>query len=89
MQLRQGTLHRQGLGKLRHVEVEELWLQQEISKKKVSVTKIRGTENTADIGTKAVKKDVSEYFMKKMGFEVVEDACSPAIRPKGPTYPRA
>ena len=29
-----GTLHRRGLGKLRHVEVEELWLQQEISKRK-------------------------------------------------------
>ena len=80
-----GTLHRRGLGKLRHVEVEELWLQQEISKKKVSVRKIRGTENTADIGTKAVKKDVSEYFMKKMGFEDAEDVCTTAIRPRGPT----
>ena len=68
-----GTLHRRGLGKLRHVEVEELWLQQEISKKKLSVSKIKGVENTADIGTKPVKKEAAEYLMKKMGFEVVFD----------------
>ena len=64
-----GTLHRRGLGKLRHVEVEELWLQQEFSKKKISVSKIKGTDNTADIGTKAVKREVAENLMNKMGFE--------------------
>ena len=64
-----GTLHRRGLGKLRHVEVEELWLQQEISRKKISVSKVRGTENTADIGTKPLKREAAEYLMEKMGFE--------------------
>ena len=44
-----GTLHRRGLGKLRHVEVQELWLQQEISKKKVFVTKIIGTESNSRV----------------------------------------
>ena len=68
-----GTLHRRGLGRLRHVEVEELWLQQEISKGKVSVTKIKGTENTADIGTKPVKKEAAEYLLKKMKFEEVHE----------------
>ena len=68
-----GTLHRRGLGKLRHVEVEELWLQQEISKKKISVSKVKGTENTADIGTKPLKKGAADYLMKKMGFEEVLD----------------
>ena len=36
-----GTLHRRGLGKLRHVEVEELWLQQEICKNKISISNVR------------------------------------------------
>ena len=48
-------------------------MQQEISRKKLSVTKVKGTENTADIGTKSVKKEVSEYLMKKMGFETVHE----------------
>ena len=42
-----GTLHSRGFGKLRHVYVEEFWLQREISRKKLSVTKVKGTENTA------------------------------------------
>ena len=50
-----------------------MWLQQEISKKKISVSKIKGTENTADIGTKPLKKEAADYLMKKMGFEVVSD----------------
>ena len=69
-----GTLHRRGLGKLRHVEVEELWLQQEISRKKISVSKVRGTENTADIGTKPLKREAAEYLMEKMGFETNYEA---------------
>ena len=68
-----GTLHRRGLGKLRHVEVEELWLQQEISKRRLSVSKIKGIENTADIGTKALKRDAAEYLMGKMGFEGISE----------------
>ena len=56
--------------------MEELWLQQEISKKKISVSKIKGTENTADIGTKPVKKEAADYFLQKMGFEAInEKAC--------------
>ena len=91
-----GTLHRRGLGKQRHVEVEELWLQQEISKKKIAVSKVRGTENTADIGTKPVKKEVAEYFMKRMGFEELAEADvypnvsrASAPRSRGPTCPHA
>ena len=30
-----GTLHRRGLGRMRHLEVEELWLQQELFKKNI------------------------------------------------------
>ena len=33
-------------------------------------------ENTADIGTKPVKKDAPEYLMQKMGFEALDaNAC--------------
>ena len=39
----------------------------------VSVTKIKGTENTADIGTKPLRKEAADYLMTKMGFEVVPD----------------
>ena len=65
-----GTLHRRGLGKLRRVEVEELWRQQEISKKKVSVTKIKGVENTADIGTNAIYRLASALQALRLDLEL-------------------
>ena len=46
-------------------------MQQEASSKKLSITKVKGTEKTADIGTKAVKREVAEYPMKKMCFEML------------------
>ena len=33
---------RRGLGKMRHIEVRNLWLQQEVAEGKVKVVKVRG-----------------------------------------------
>ena len=68
-----GTLHRRGLGRLRHLEVEELWLQREVFLKKLNIEKVKGTENTADMGTRSINKETTEYFMGKMNFEHVEE----------------
>ena len=38
-----GLVHRQGLGRNRHIEVQELWLQERIGRKDIMVRKIRGT----------------------------------------------
>ena len=43
---------RRGLGKMRHVEIRDLWLQKEVREGKVLVHKIVGTENPADLMTK-------------------------------------
>ena len=56
---------------MRHLEIEELWMQQEVHRKRFKIEKVRGIDNTADIGTKAVPKEASEYYMWKMGFEEV------------------
>ena len=37
-----GILHRRGLGTMRHLEVEELWLQQELYKEQLKVKKVAG-----------------------------------------------
>ena len=39
---------RRGLGKMRHLEMKDLWLQQEVSEGKVIVSKIPGEENPPD-----------------------------------------
>lgn len=43
---------RRGLGKMRHLEIRDLWLQKEVADGKVKVFKTPGTENPADLMTK-------------------------------------
>ena len=45
---------RRGLGKMRHVEIRDLWLQKEVREGKVLVHKVLGTENPADLMTKVL-----------------------------------
>ena len=47
---------RRGLGRMRHIEVRDLWLQEEVRNGKVKVEKILGTENPSDLMTKCLKK---------------------------------
>ena len=43
---------RQGLGKMKHLEIRDLWLQKEVKDGKVIVSKVLGIENPSDLGTK-------------------------------------
>ena len=45
-------VNRRGLGKMRHLEIRDLWLQKEIREGRVVVHKVLGTENPADLMTK-------------------------------------
>ena len=43
---------RRGLGRMRHLQIRDLWLQQEVGEGRVIVSKVSGTENPADSMTK-------------------------------------
>jgi hypothetical protein len=45
-------LNRRGLGKMKHIEIRDLWLQEEVLKGHVEVMKVLGTENPADLMSK-------------------------------------
>ena len=47
-----GICGRQGLGKLRHIDTQCLWIQQKVRGKKIELFKVRGEENPADLFTK-------------------------------------
>ena len=47
-----GIIHREGLGKLRHLETGYLWLQAAVKNKRLQVRKVLGKENPADLFTK-------------------------------------
>ena len=47
-----GIIHREGLGKLRHLETGYLLLQAAVKNKRLQVRRVLGTENPADLFTK-------------------------------------
>ena len=53
-----GICGRQGLGKLRHIDTQCLWIQQRVRDKSIELYKVRGEDNPADLFTKhLVSKD--------------------------------
>ena len=46
---------RQGLGKMKQLEIGDLWPQKEVKEGKVVVHKVLGTENPSDLGTNILK----------------------------------
>ena len=47
-----GICSRQGLGKLRHIDTHTLWLQQAVRNRRLTIHKVLGDENPADLLTK-------------------------------------
>ena len=47
-----GIANRVGIGKVRHIEVNQLWLQDKVHRKEIKITKVKGEENLADALTK-------------------------------------
>jgi hypothetical protein len=47
---------RRGLGRMRHMDIRELWLQDEVRAGAVKIEKIDGLKNTADMLTKALPR---------------------------------
>ena len=52
-----GMASRKGLGKVRHVEVSQLWVQQKVGSGEIELKKVEGTNNLADALTKHVEPD--------------------------------
>ena len=52
---------RQGLGKMKHLEIRDLWLQKEVHEGGVVVHKVLGIENPSDLGPKILNAaEISE-----------------------------
>ena len=63
----QSFVARRGLGRMRHIEVRDLWLQEQVRSGKVKVEKVLGTENAADILTKHVPPDTVDRHICSLG----------------------
>ena len=61
-------LHRQGIGKLKHVDVAYMWVQDEIISQRLRVHRVRSEENVADLGTKPLSKAVIAKHCVTLGY---------------------
>ena len=74
-----GICRRRGLGKIRHLHVADLWVQDRLKKKDFTLTKVLGTENPADMLTKHVPRDVLRKHMERIG--IASEAGRPTSAP--------
>ena len=54
---------RRGLGKVRHIEVHQLWIQDKVAKGEIQLVKCEGTKNLADSLTKYVTTENIQMHM--------------------------
>ena len=57
---------RKGAGKLRHINVSSLWIQERQDKKGLECRKVLGTENPADMMTKHLLREPRDRCMKHL-----------------------
>ena len=67
-----GMVKRQGLGKVRHLAVADLWVQQRVRLGHVHLAKHPGTENPADALTKVLSREHNRYLLEKVGCYFIE-----------------
>ena len=54
---------RKGLGKVRHIEVSQLWIQEKISDGKTRVCKVNTNENLSDALTKSIGSEEMSWHL--------------------------
>ena len=75
-----GVIKRIGLGKMRHIQVQQLWVQQVSRKKVIKYVKVPGTSNPANTMTKHVKASEIEESVDIMNGEFTQGQASCALK---------
>ena len=66
-----GIARRRGMGRIRHLDVTDLWVQEKFTSKAATIDKVLGTENPADILTKHVDGPALKVALQKMGMSIL------------------
>ena len=67
-----GISQRLGLGKVRHLSVADLWIQQRVRLGELRIEKLCGEENTSDMLTKALDRPRIDKLSRAIGITVPE-----------------
>ena len=69
-----GVISRSGLGKLRHIEVQDLWLQEAVKAGRLAIFKIKGEHNDSDLGTNPLGRRAIQVILRRLGMRDVVTA---------------
>ena len=61
--------NRKGTGRVRHIEVCQLWIQQEVANNRIEIIKVKGENNIADVLTKHVDKCTLLKHLERINVE--------------------
>ena len=78
-----GIAQRKGLGKVRHPDIQSLWIQDALRERRVSSEKVKGTENPADMMTKPLDAGPLEKMMAKVNLKILDGRARMAPRLTG------
>ena len=67
-------VNRRGFGRMRHIEIRELWLQKEVNEGKVKVFKLAGDLNPADLMTKALGLEEVRIRLRNLGIRLYPES---------------
>ena len=75
-----GICRRRGLGKIRHLDVTDLWCQEKVRTGAVTLHKVLGADNPADIMTKYTDRTILEKMLGLMNLRQMSGRaeCAPA-----------
>ena len=71
---------RQGAGKMRHINVKSLWLQEKELQAVLSYQKIKGEENPADGLTKHVRQELAAKYAEVVGVKFGADRAKGSLQ---------
>ena len=79
-----GIARRRGMGKIRHLDTTDLWVQEVVRSGRVELVKVLGSENPADVLTKFVDRPLLDKMLAKMNMQKLDGRakCAPAIAAK-------
>ena len=74
-----GIASRQGCGKLKHLEVRWLWVQEKVAERAITLKKQKGETNGADLGTKYLPKPRMDFLLGLLALTLIQEAESTGL----------
>ena len=78
------AVSRDGVGRMRHMEVKTLWIQQLVKSGALLIGRVDGEENTSDIGTKPLPAARFAQLRAAIGIQLVSVALAQHCEQQGP-----